>query len=220
METEQACKDWSEKFSNHSDYETYISNPLQVTSNKQPQGKQAALKPPKRSHPLRQWVLLCKRYLELLKNERGNLAILLLQAPVIALIVFFIIKTSIGVGGFDTNKVVQCPTTQQIFTAKGLPDVPNPYSPAVSTDCNQLENLLKTTVQGQTYAASRGGVDKALQDFIVPGPGNALMILFLMAFAAIMCGCINSSREIVKEDPSVGANEPSILASFPTFSRS
>ena len=44
-------------------------------------------------------------------------------------------------------------------------------------------------------------MDKALQDFVVPGPGHAHMILVLMAFAAIMCGCINSSRENIKEDP-------------------
>jgi ABC-type multidrug transport system ATPase subunit/pSer/pThr/pTyr-binding forkhead associated (FHA) protein len=196
LENEQACKDWSAKF-----HQTYLPNTLEATGSKPPRGKLAIAKPAKRGHPLQQWTLLYKRYLELLKNDRGNLALLLLQAPVIALLVFAFIKIGIGPGGFDTNKVVQCPRTEQVFTAEGLPDVPNPSSTAVSKDCNELKNILQTTPAGQAYAARRGGVDEALQDFIVPGPGNAATILFIMAFAAIMCGCINSSREIVKEDP-------------------
>src|SRR5207245_11656795 len=41
---------------------------------------------------------------------------------------------------------------------------------------------------------------KLLQDFIAPGSGgDAQKILFIMAFAAVLFGCINGSREIVKE---------------------
>ncbi len=201
LDTEQACKRWSEDFRRSSDYKTYISDPLQTTDTGVHQGIRAKLKQPKRCRPLCQWLFLCKRYLELLKNDRWNLAILLLQAPVIALILFTIINVSMGPGGFDPNMVVQCPRTAQIFTNVGLPEIPSPSSPAVSTDCNQLEKKLKTTQQGRAYAARRGGVSEALQDFIVPGPGKAPIILFIMALSAMMCGCINSSREIVKEEP-------------------
>lgn len=201
LDNEQACKQWSARFRQDAAYQTYINGPLQRISNQHNQGKQSKLKRPKRSHPFSQWWLLCRRYLELLKNDRGNLALLLLQAPIIAIIVFAFIKTGVGPGGFNVNHIVECPRTAQIFTKQGLPDIPSPSSPAVSKDCNQLENILKTTPQGKAYAAQRGGVINALQDFIVPGGGDAPMILFVMAFAALMCGCINSSREIVKEDP-------------------
>lgn len=201
LETKEACKQWSAKFRQDAAYKTYIDAPLQRIRGQKSQGTQAKLKRPKRSRPFAQWLLLCKRYLELLKNDKGNLALLLLQAPVIALIVFAFIQVGVGPGGFNINHIVECPRTAQIFTKQGLPDIPSPSSPAVSKDCNQLENILKTTPQGKAYAAQRGGVINAMQDFIVPGGGDAPMILFVMAFAAIMCGCINSSREIVKEDP-------------------
>ena len=207
LDNEQACKQWSEKFRQDAAYQTYINGPLQLASNQHNQGKQpkskgsARLKRPKRSRPFFQWWLLCQRYLELLKNDRGNLALLLLQAPIIAIIVFAFIKAGVGPGGFNVNHIVECPRTAQVFTKQGLPDIPSPSSPAISKDCNQLENILKTTPQGKAYAAQRGSVINAMQDFIVPGGGDAPMILFVMAFAAIMCGCINSSREIVKEDP-------------------
>lgn len=201
LENEQKCQQWSADFRNSPDYKMYVSDPLQATKSVQSQNKQARLKRAKRSRPLSQWILLCKRYLELLKNDRWNLGILLLQAPVIAFIVFAFIKVGVGPGGFATNKVVQCPATAQMFTKVGLPDVPSPSSPAVSKDCNQLENKLQTTQAGRAYVIRHGSVSLALQDFIVPGPGDAPMILFIMAFAAVMCGCINSLREIVKEDP-------------------
>ena len=45
-------------------------------------------------------------------------------------------------------------------------------------------------------------VNKALQDFILPGGGalNAQRALFIVSFIAVMFGCINGVREIVKEN--------------------
>ena len=201
LDDEAKCEHWSQKFRASGDYKKYIEQPLALRlKGKSPSRKKAKLKRAKRGKPSAQWLFLCMRYLKLLKNDPRNLALLLLQAPVIALIVFLFIWTGIGRGGFDTNKVVQCPRTAKVFTANGFPEVSTPYSPAVSVDCDQLMHILKTTPQGKAYTARRGGVQKALQDFIVPGPGDAPIILFIIAFAAIMCGCINSSREIVKED--------------------
>jgi ABC-type multidrug transport system ATPase subunit/pSer/pThr/pTyr-binding forkhead associated (FHA) protein len=199
LDNEQACKQWSEKFRQHKDYQSYVAKPLLHTNTQRQQGKQKKLKTPRHKHPFAQYRLLCRRYFELLKNDRANLALLLLQAPIIALILFALVKASVGPGGFNVNHIVECPRTAQVFTSAGFPDVPSPSSPAVSTDCSQLETILRTTPQGKAYAAQRGGVLNALQDFLVPGSGNAPMILFIMVFAAIMCGCINSSREIVKE---------------------
>src|SRR5438874_4560326 len=47
--------------------------------------------PPKRGNPWRQFSLLSLRYLELLKNDVVNLLILLLQAPLIALILYLLL---------------------------------------------------------------------------------------------------------------------------------
>jgi hypothetical protein len=45
----------------------------------------------------------------------------------------------------------------------------------------------------------KGSVDEALQDFIEPSQGDAQKVLFIMAFATVLFGSINGSREIVKE---------------------
>jgi ABC-type multidrug transport system permease subunit len=64
-------------------------------------------------------------------------------------------------------------------------------------------NFLSNTAEGQAYVASHGGnVIRATQDFILPESGfDAQKYLFIMAFAAMMFGCINGAREIVKEAP-------------------
>ncbi len=148
----------------------------------------------------RQFLLLSQRYIELLRNDMGNLAILLLQAPIIGLLLLFFIQ-GVGTDAFNANAVLLCPTTSAIIAAKGYPDVPTPDNPIVSKSCQHVKDFLTLDARGQAYAQQRGGVTKALQDFIVPGMKYAPTLLFLMAFSAIMFGCINAIREIVKEVP-------------------
>lgn len=148
----------------------------------------------------RQFLLLSMRYLELLKNDRGNLAILLLQAPIIGLLLLIFIQ-GIGPGGFSQTTVVQCMATAAIVAPAGFPDVPTPINPVASTNCQRVENFLLNNPTGEAYASQRGGVTKALQDFVVTGPDYSPTILFIMAFSAVMFGSINSIREIVKEMP-------------------
>src|SRR5581483_3196264 len=59
------------------------------------------------------------------------------------------------------------------------------------------------TPQGQQFAAQQGKTpEQLLQQSIEFGSGgDAQKILFIMAFAAVMFGCINGAREIVKEAP-------------------
>src|SRR5581483_581057 len=120
-----------------------------------------------------------------------NLSILLLQAPIIALILFFLA----GHGTFDPTSIAQCPT--------GV-DITQPISSTnrqVSINCQRVIDALNSP-QGQQFAASRHQTpEEVLQSAIVPGSGgDAQKILFIMAFAAVMFGCINGAREIVKED--------------------
>jgi ABC transport system ATP-binding/permease protein len=151
---------------------------------------QATVKPPKRGDPLKQFLLLSMRYIELLKNDRVNLSILLLQAPIIALILFFLASH----GTFDPTSIAKCPTgvniTQPISST-------NPQS---SIKCQRVLDALSTS-QGQQNTTGNTPIER-LQAFIIQGSGgDAQKILFIMAFAAVMFGCINGAREIVKEDP-------------------
>ena len=163
-------------------------------------GQQRQEKVKRESNFWRQFLLLSQRYIELLKNDMGNLAILLLQAPIIGLLLLFFIQ-GVGTDGFNPNAVLLCPTTSAIIAAQGYPDVPTPDNPIVSKSCQHVKDFLTLDARGIAYAQQRGGVTKALQDFILPGIKYSPTLLFLMAFSAIMFGCINSIREIVKEVP-------------------
>ena len=67
-------------------------------------------------------------------------------------------------------------------------------------DCSQVLAFLKNDPNGQAFARSAGGQEQALQNFILLGPGaDAQKVLFIMSFATILFGCINGTREIVKE---------------------
>ena len=180
------------------DYQKYVVGPL----NQGPAGhtntsqQTAAVKPPKRGNPWKQFSLLSRRYLELLKNDRGNLLILLLQAPIIALILVLMLSSG-GNGTFDPSSVAKC-SLNPPGTGLHIPQTA-PHS----SNCQNVVNFLSNTAEGQAYVASHGGnVIGATQDFILPESGfDAQKYLFIMAFAAMMFGCINGAREIVKEAP-------------------
>ena len=170
-------------------YWQYVQTPLEQG----PAGRSRVIdasigvKPPRRGDPMKQFRLLSMRYLDLLKNDTGNLLILLLQAPVIALILFFLVAPQT----FTSSSVATCPPNPQIPQT-----VPNKY------DCQNVVNALNTP-QGQAYLAPKGMTKtEALQKSIIQGSGgDAQKILFIMAFAAVMFGVINGAREIVKEEP-------------------
>ena len=194
------------RFKSSKDYQTYIAEPLKgvhdVTSralsgvNGHARSKEK--KRPKRSNPWKQFVLLCMRHIELLKNDAGNLLILLLQAPLVALLLMLMVRFEIGGGIFDPNSIVQCRT--QILTSSGPLALPGISNVADLVDCKQVVNFLTTDPNGTSYAQAKGGTNKALQDFIVPaGSGDAQRVIFLVGFFAILFGCINGTREIVKE---------------------
>lgn len=146
-----------------------------------------------------QFLLLSTRYLELLKNDRGNLLILLLQAPVIAIMLVLMVRFEVGPGVFDAGSLVQCRT--QILTSAGPLALPQAQQ-TEQIDCQQVLTFLQTNPAGQSFAQQKGGSSQALQDFILPGPGaDAQKVLFIMAFATVLFGCINGAREIVKEAP-------------------
>ena len=199
----QAPVEAGDKFRESPAYEKYIGEPLsqKLKTNTQLLREQQRLESRNRkANGWRQFLILTQRYLELLRNDRINLAILLLQAPIIGLLLLVLIK-GVGTGGFDPSTMLQCPATAAVVASGGYPDVPTPNNPIASRDCPRVVNFLTNNPLGKAYANVRGGVNKALQDFIVSGPGEASSVLFLMTFASIMFGCVNAIREIVKEAP-------------------
>ncbi len=191
----------SEEYLESKEYKKYINEPLsrRPSSNTQLLRQTQTLgKVARKGTRWRQFKLLTQRYVELLKNDRVNLAILLLQAPIIGLLLMIFIL-GVGVGAFDRDKSVQCYTTAAILAPAGFPDPVTPADPLFSKSCQRVEDFLQNNPRGQAYARNRGGVSTALQDFTDPGPGYGIIILFIGAFSAIMFGCLNAAREFVKE---------------------
>jgi ABC transport system ATP-binding/permease protein len=181
------------RFKASPEFQKYVVEPL----NQGPAGRvstiqeTAAIKQPKRGNLWKQYSLLSMRYVELLKNDVGTLLILLLQAPIIGLILVLMLLPA-GQGTFAASSIAKCSLNSQIPET-----LPNPY------DCQNVVNFLQGTSQGQAFLQAHGGnVAQVVQMFIVPGSGgDAQKYLFIMAFAAVMFGCINGAREIVKEGP-------------------
>src|SRR6266699_283416 len=194
------------RFRSSKDYQTFVALPLkdireasgQVAVPPKNQPKKMELRRSKRGNPWKQFSLLCMRHVELLKNNVSNLSILLLQAPLVALMLMLLVRFEIGGGILNPNNIVQCRT--QILTTSGLLALPNISNVADLVDCNQVATFLNNDPAGMQYAQARGGTNQALQDFIVPAEsGDAQRIIFLIGFFAALFGCINGTREIVKE---------------------
>jgi ABC-type multidrug transport system ATPase subunit/pSer/pThr/pTyr-binding forkhead associated (FHA) protein len=188
------------------DFQRYVAEPLREGQVGQEQLQDGGTTQPgvgktqkrvKRGNAWSQFMLLSTRYLELLKNDVGNLLILLLQAPVIGIMLVLMVRFEVGAGVFDANKLVQCRT--QILTTSGALALPQARQTEV-IDCQQVLTFLNNDPNGRAYAQQKGGQQQALQDFILQGPGaDAQKVLFIMAFATVLFGCINGAREIVKE---------------------
>jgi ABC-type multidrug transport system ATPase subunit/pSer/pThr/pTyr-binding forkhead associated (FHA) protein len=184
-----------EKFKQSPEFAAYVTEPLKQgpASRADAETHTVAVKPPRRGNPWLQFRILATRYLELLKNDKVNLAILLLQAPIIGLILFFLASLNT----FSPTSIATCPHHTDIVNNAG----------PTSIDCQQELRELNalSTPQGLAFKAQNfpGKSDlQIVQDSILFGSGgDAQKILFIMAFAAVMFGCMNGAREIVKEEP-------------------
>jgi ABC-type multidrug transport system ATPase subunit/pSer/pThr/pTyr-binding forkhead associated (FHA) protein len=87
--TEQVAEDWKQKFSKTPQYKKNVYEPLKQIAEAQSSGLQK-----KRRLGLvgaiRQWLILSRRYWEVLFRDKFNLFILLAQAPIIALLTFIV----------------------------------------------------------------------------------------------------------------------------------
>jgi ABC-type multidrug transport system ATPase subunit len=179
----------------------------------------------RRGNAFTQFGLLTRRSIELLKNNRSYFLFLLLQAPLLAVLVMVLIRFEVGPGIYDSAQVVQCAPriVQRVVTVP--PSQANPTGevqigidtsrsadPNAAVDCQEIRKLLSGDPTSKAdadmirlakeYTHLKGGGDpqKALQDFIVAGASlNTLSSTFVIAFVAGLFGCINGTREIVKE---------------------
>ncbi|HXR64617.1 MAG TPA: FHA domain-containing protein [Ktedonobacteraceae bacterium] len=192
------------------DYQQYVAIPLregqiQQARKQSTESSHAAVEKNRRAlrggHGWSQFFLLSQRYVELLKNDVGNLMILLLQAPLIAIVLVLLVRSEIGMNIFNANQLVQCRTQLVVSSGQQL-TLPQAQQGQKTTDCQNALTFLQSNPQGQSYVNSQGGLEQALQNFLLPGQdSNAQTLLFVMAFATVLFGCINGSREIVKEAP-------------------
>jgi ABC-type multidrug transport system ATPase subunit/pSer/pThr/pTyr-binding forkhead associated (FHA) protein len=144
-----------------------------------------------------QFILLSIRYLELLKNDVVNLLVLLLQAPVIAIMLVLMVRFEVGAGVFEANQLMQCST--HVLTSSGLLALPEAKQ-RETIGCQRVLMFLQKDPHGQSFVLQHGGLHQGLQAFLLQGSGtDAQKVLFIMAFATVLFGCINGTREIVKE---------------------
>lgn len=131
----QPADHWAERFSQSSYHQTYIANRTSSSGPKEDPGQSIHLRGPLPKRALFPWLqllTLLRRYMDLLVSDRRNLAILLLQAPLISILVGLVF------------------------------DLPGP-------------------IEGRAVVESQ--------------------VAFILVLSAIWCGCLNSTREVVKELP-------------------
>src|SRR6266705_4205326 len=109
------------KFKLSREYKQYVAEPLARTitnGDHREQLQPQQIKRAKRGNPFKQFMLLFQRNIELLKNDRSTLTVLLLQAPLIALLLMLLVRFEVGADIFNMNNVVQCAPT--IFTSSAV----------------------------------------------------------------------------------------------------
>ena len=187
-------------------YRQHITEPLKQHAKEEPDEENeqiVRIRRRRKDDRWKQFEILSRRYFRLLANDTGNLLILLLQAPIIGIILYLLA----GHGTFAPTSVATCPLRQ---------DPVNNTGRVVSLSCQKVIDLLNSP-QGAAYAQQQGQTKlQLLQSAILPNSGaDAQTLIFIMAFTAVLFGCINGAREIVKEAPIYRRERIANLGIFP-----
>jgi ABC-type multidrug transport system ATPase subunit/pSer/pThr/pTyr-binding forkhead associated (FHA) protein/ABC-type multidrug transport system permease subunit len=160
------------RFKQSEDYRRYIVEPLQQgpAGSANPNEQTLPARPAKTGNPWKQFRILSMRYLTLLLNDRVNLAILILQAPIIAVFLFLLTANA----SFSPTSVATCPR-------------------APGSNCQFIVDQLKLT-----NAPNADQILD--QNILPGSGFDAQKTLLFMAFAVVLLGCLNGVREIVKEE--------------------
>src|SRR6266699_2102291 len=179
-------------------YQHYIVEPLkQYLAEQHDETEVNKIRAPSRhANPWRQFSLLSRRYLHLLKNDVPNLLILLLQAPIIALILFYLA----GQGTFAPTSIANCPLRQDPIHNAGR---------IVSINCQRVVDLLNTP-QGAAFAQPQHRTKQQLlqsailvyvvnlkapfhQGIFLPVIAEIYITMALAALAGLMIGLLISA---------------------------
>src|SRR5260221_2187288 len=189
--TAENKKQVQQNFESSPYFQRYIREPIdrELAGHDPALEKTMPVKRHRRVHSWKQFSLLTRRYLHLLIHDVGNLLVLLLQAPIIGLILFYLA----GAGTFNSTSITICPLRANPVANSG---------PIVSIDCQRVVDLLNTP-RGKLFAQQQGeSPQQLLQNAITPNSGiDAQTLLFIMAFAAVLFGCLNGVHAIVREKP-------------------
>ena len=148
-ENKKIPQEAEERFKQSPAYQKYINQPINQALNDVEMGlvPNMPAQRRRRGRPGKQFSLLSRRYTRLLGNDFGNLMILLLQAPVIGLILWFLASP----GTFNATSIATCPTRSNIVANAG---------PVVSLDCQRVVNLLNSP-QAASHPATAGENEKS-----------------------------------------------------------
>ena len=172
-------------------YQRYIAGPLnqELTNPANALETKLLIQRPRRGRPWKQFSLLARRYLQLLLHDQGNLLLLLLQAPIIGLILYYLAVPAT----FSSVSITACPIHSNPL---------DPSTPVVSYDCQKVVDLLNSPGSEAVLSKQHLTKQQALEEAIQPNSGaNAQTLLFVMAFAGLLFGCLNGVRSIVREIP-------------------
>jgi len=110
---------WELKYHGSASYQQYIANRLArstpVPVKRAPAAPAARRPRPARQSPLRQLALLTRRYVELTIRDRLNVMILLLQAPIIALMNLLMIRSDVVTGATATDLIPRLQAQSFLF---------------------------------------------------------------------------------------------------------
>jgi ABC transport system ATP-binding/permease protein len=172
----------------------------------------------------RQFRVLTARYVELLWGDRRGLTLLLLQAPVVALIIligFWAMPFNSVVSPFDAyvgksgdltdegrktldkwNFMVNWEGKSHEMTGAEAFDLyrrlPRGAAPAAQLAANY--SPVEVEFKGDKLHLSADDAREVRRDFERPNPRNSYMLLFMMVVVVMWFGCNNAAKEIVKEE--------------------
>jgi ABC-type multidrug transport system ATPase subunit/pSer/pThr/pTyr-binding forkhead associated (FHA) protein len=197
------------------EYQQYVTQPLRAGQQApRAPGQAKERKRIKRGGSWMQFRLLFQRRLELLRNDLATLLVLLLQAPLVALLLMGLIKLESNTNGstFLLDNIIRCQSQIRLTPAQagslgnttGVLVVPATLQQIDQNDntvnCDLVQSFLQHDPQGQQYSRMVGGTNQALQKFeVAANNGNAQRLVFMLVLIPIMFGTITGTREIIKE---------------------
>lgn len=141
-----------------------------------------------------QFVVLTRRYVELVFGDRRSLWLLLLQAPVVGLILLL---------GF-TNK----PYDQKVLMPRAMTPVEREF----------VQRALPFVPPGKAHEIISGMLEAdgpVIPERMAVDPRYTYMLLFIVVIAVLWFGCNNAAKEIVKEEAIYGRERAVNLGILP-----